>query len=1099
MTRTQPPPKAGPQPALATGPAIDFSMPRSLQRALQSALANHASGEIVFAHNATNAVAITYTALWNSALCMLQGMQTLGCKTGDVLIIDAGSPADFIPALWATLLGGMVAVPLASSRWNAQAHLEFKDRLDKIRANLGQPLTLADDEDLFGCAGKRLVSFRQLGENPPTEAVASTDWLTPAVLVSTSGTTGHPQLVTLSGKALMHRWWPAGPAAPNQTRFLNWMPLDHVMGLGGAAPNAQFKIQLAAESFVQNPHTWLDLIQTHGITHAGMTNFGMKLIVDTATPSSWDLSSLKRVGVGTEMISEQMCARFVDTLVRNGAPTDAVILGYGLSECGPVAGGRRAFRPAPHPGNHAPPMIDSPTQGHSVRIVDDDGWPCQENVSGRIEVCGPTMTSGYFGQPEADKLIFTADGWLRTGDTGYLSGGCLCVTGREKEVILINSLKFSCAEIDAAILAIPGISLAHVFPWSDDKGQTERPALVYATDASHVDPACAESQIRKVCADRFGFGLTRCVPIDPAQVPRTRSGKVQRAQLAKAFMQAVSPHSAIPEPASPESLQNRVAALMASFLDGVTPGLTDNFFELGGDSLSALTFTVALEQTFKVSLPPATFTRAPTLQDVLTFIQAEHPPPSRLAIVPVQTGTSTMSLFIAPGVWGNIGYAHNMARDMGPEFTVATFQLTDPGDWESRFHSIPELAEECCALMRSAQPQGPYHLAGHSFGGMVAFEMGRQLLAAGLQVGTLSVIDSLAKLEQRDFAVDRTTHAADVIDHHRLLSKLYLPGTIEGPIRYFRARESVYLPLSDKTGGWSYLSRQGVEVIDIPGDHQSIVKGSSLGLLSRHVAAGLRGNTGTRHPHLAIPDAARIAIEAARHACLDGDAPREIALLRRAISLEPGIPAWVYTRLAQALFASGKIQGATQAYINAVKKDPWPLTTHFRLRETLKEYKSSKIARHVLDLARQMAVDSPATARITGTLCMKLGDVAEAEKRLRTGLEQTPESQELRLQLLRHLVRRGRVAEAEEQLAMALAYPIANDVAYQSLGKIAIELNRADLATDCLQKSLAIDPGNAIALAMLEQMQADKGEVESARNLKSRLDKLAQSQKFRHG
>jgi acyl-CoA synthetase (AMP-forming)/AMP-acid ligase II/acyl carrier protein len=1083
-------------PALAIGAAIDFAMPQSLQDALQLALANHFSGAFVFSNGTLASEEFSYSQIWNRALCILRGLKDSGCKLGDVLIIDAGNPAAFIPALWATLLGGMVAVPLAGSRWNVRAHREFKDRLDKIHVSLAQPLILSDDEALFWSKERRQISFRQLSEYSPAEEITSTDWGAPAVLISTSGTTGQPQLVTLSGKALMHRWWPAGPSAPNQTRFLNWMPLDHVMGLGVAGPNGRLKIQLTPETFVQNPLGWLDLIQSHGITHAGMSNFGMKLIADAASSSHWDLSSLQRVGVGTEMVSAKVCTRFIEVLVGNGAPAETVILGYGLSECGPVAGGKRSFQPASHNNGHEPPLIDFPTQGHSIRIVDHDGNLCQEEEIGQIEVCGPTMTSGYYGSPELDKLIFTADRWFRTGDTGYLRGGCLCVTGREKEVILVNALKFSCSEIDSVIHSIPGISLAYVFPWADDGSQIERPALVYATDETNVDLISTESLIRKACVERFGFGLARCMCIKPEELPRTRSGKVQRGRLAEVFMRADTSHSAPPEVKPPETLQDKIAALMASFLNGVTPNLTDDFFELGGDSLGALTFTLALEQELGISLPPAIFARAPTLRDILGFVQTKPASPGRLSIVPVQTGTSGKALFITPGVWGNTGYAHNLALEMGPEFSVWTFHITAPANWALRFRSISELARECCTLMRTVQPQGPYHLAGHSFGGMIAFEMGRQLFASGLAVGTLSVIDITAKLEHRDFNVDTTTPTAYVIEHHRLLNKLYLPCLVKGPLRYFRARDSVYLPLSDKTGGWSYLSKNGVEIIDIPGDHQSIVRNPSLGILSKHIVAGIRGDIGFLHPHPSISKIARMAIDEARNACIEGNALLEIESLKRAIAAEPNVSSWVFTRLAHALFSADQNGPASETYLLSLKRDPWPLTTHFHLRAALKNGRSSNFGLHALHFAKQTKIDSPAIARIIGAICLTLGDVMGAERGIKTGLDQVPESLELRLQLLDFLVANNRVAEAEEQLVVSLTYPIANDVAYFDLAIHAIRLKRIDLATTCLQKSIAIDPGSSRALDILGKIQAAQGNIESAQHLKSRLEIVLHDQIF---
>ena len=126
-----------------------------------------------------------------------------------------------------------------------------------------------------------------------------------------------------------------------------------------------------------------------------------------------------------------------------------------------------------------------------------------------------------------------------------------------------------------------------------------------------------------------------------------------------------------------------------------------------------------------------------------------------------------------------------------------------------------------------------------------------------------------------------------------------------------------------------------------------------------------------------------------------------------------------------------------------------------------------------------------------------LGDVVGAERGIRTGLDQVPESLELRLQLLDFLVANNRFSEAEEQLVMSLTYPIANDEAYFDLGIHAIRLNMIDLAANCLQKSVAIDPGNSRALDMLGKIQAAKGNIESAQHLKSRLEIILHDQIFR--
>ena len=181
--------------------------------------------------------------------------------------------------------------------------------------------------------------------------------------------------------------------------------------------------------------------------------------------------------------------------------------------------------------------------------------------------------------------------------------------------------------------------------------------------------------------------------------------------------------------------------------------------------------------------------------------------------------------------------------------------------------------------------------------------------------------------------------------------------------------------------------------------------------------------------------------------------------------------------LAQALFDVGEWKLAGRAVAVALQRDPWPLTTYFRLRWILHNHKSSSIAQQALQLAVTTPVDSPATARVKGVLCALLGDEENAETSYRDGLRLVPESVELRLHLIELLVAQSRFSEAEEQFQTALAVPIENPIVYEQLGKEAMRIKRVDLAERCLRQSLMIDPDAPVARTLLASIEKIGDEV----------------------
>lgn len=1042
--------------AHATGADINFSMPESLQQALQISIQNYPNGQFVFVESLQNERSISFNGMLAQGLNILGNLQQLGCKSGDHIVLDASSPIDFIPALWGVLLGGMIAVPLAASKWNTRSHREFSERLQNVYFKLTHPIALSNQKRLFHVNGCTAYSYEQLNQPASQARLVHRDPTLPATMISTSGTTGKPQLVVLSGRALMHRWWPSGPESVNSNCFLNWMPFDHVMGLGLASPNCQTKVNLDTESFIKNPTLWTSIVEKHQVSHAGMSNFGMKLIHDYCANSSWQLNSLKKIGVGTEMISSSTCLHFLEMLTRCGAPDDVVILGYGLSECGPVAGGSNAFTPATKHDYEHPPLIDKPTPGHAIRIVNAHGEMLYEQEIGQIEVCGPTITNGYYADEDANSLLFTADGWLKTGDVGYLVDGQVCVTGRIKETISMNAEKYSCAEMDALIGKIPGVQVAHVFNFDETALQISKLGLIYVADKQIVENAVIEAEIRKSFSETYGFGIHRCQRVNLADIPRTRTGKLQRHLLPTLLpsLQLVNQSET-----KHETVQDQIAGIMARFLDGKIPEPEEDFFALGGDSLGALMLLAAMEKELGIDVPPAIFSQKPTISAVIQrhALNQNRDASDEVELVLVQQGKSRTNLFLAPGIWGNNTYASQLASEIGDAFSVWTFHLNDKN---KKMQSINAFAQACCIQLKRVQKEGPYHLAGHSFGGLIAYEMASHLAAHGDPIASLCIIDTVAKLEEREFGAATNKPKDLLVDHHRHISKLYLPKISNLHIHYFKAKDSVFYCRSDQSAGWAFYAKQGVSIYDIPGDHQSIVKGKPRQQIAKMIVDIMQGKSASSIPHYSVPEDIQQQINLALKSCVEGKLTSEIRHLTQAVKSINPPPYWLWMRLAHALHHNRDLKSSIFAYLQAVKNDPWPLTSYFRYRLILNSISSSNLAANVLSNIQNIEIDSPATAYKLGQIYAFLKDIASAKKCYLSGLTMFPQSLELLTCLVDVLTYEQHFTEAQQKIKQALHIQQENDVAFLKLGQYALKLNNLELADACFRKCIAIDPEN---------------------------------------
>lgn len=785
--------------AIAYGESVEAAPYASLRDAIIGATARIPDGHFIHAKANRPHRTSTYRETLEMATALAVGLGERGMRPGDGLIINLRNSEDFIPALWASALAGFVAVPLVHDIGRRFGEKGREGALAFVREVLNGATLITDDSPFSASAPLDAVFFPDLvklsrGRQEIPDAIeAGNDRLCLAIL--TSGATGRPKMVGLKEGAVLARWWPKLPDAENASTFLSWSPYDHVMGLGLAAPNLKRKVHLDAECFVANPLLWLDVMEETGATHATMTNFGVSLIVravEAHPDRSWRLGEIRKIGVGAEPVSPALCRRFLDCLAPFGLRDDAIILGYGLTECGPVVGGGTAFALAPASKTDGRIFLDRPTAGHAVRVVGEDGQILNEDCVGAIEVRGPTMASGYIGDPAETGRLFTSDGWLRTGDLGVLDHGKLAVIGREKELIVVNARKYSCPEIEEAIKARSTFAEVYAAPLDGalparDPGRGKPFAIFVAVDdVGDFALAAAAAEVRAILASTFRFVPEAVALIDRRDVPRTPLGKVRRLELAAAIGEGRFENQVhrldcetqrVANPRGDDPIEEAAATAWARLLNCSPDFDRDaDFFAMGGDSVLALQLSLALEEQFGFSIPFEKFTDRVSVAEIARYIASLQGAPARQpAPVPNPAeGGSALSDSIAARLhsilksWPGapVGEGRFLRRVGSAQGGLPVFWCM-PDVWDAlRFEAIvgarrpafimrsgnllveygtpaaKALARRYADEIEEAFPDGPYVIAGNCQGAVVALDVARELMSDGRLVRALVVADT---------------------------------------------------------------------------------------------------------------------------------------------------------------------------------------------------------------------------------------------------------------------------------------------------------------------------------------------------------------------
>lgn len=521
---------------------------------------------------------LTYREIRDQAIALAQAFDKAGFARGSRVAIIAETSPNFLIFFFACQYAGMLPVPLPLDIYLG-ARAEYISCLRNLitKAQVTIAISGPDMIDFLREASDGLAldtigtfdDFRALptagGQLRPFQADES------SYIQFSSGSTMAPRGVLISQLAITSNTCGIathGLKLQPGDRGTSWLPLYHDMGLVGFCLTplmSQVSIDaLAPQSFARRPLLWLKIISDYGGTISFSPNFGYELCVRRGTNGKtpdFDLSNWRVAGIGGEMIYADTLNKFAETFAGLGFSANAFLPSYGQSEStlaitfAPLDQGvkvehidqdrlateQKAIR-VHTSGNgaqvNARPFVacGKPLPDHQIEIRNEAGAALPDDHMGHIFAKGPSLMDGYFMDPDATSLVLKDDGWMDTGDLGYLTDGQIVITGRQKDLIILNGRNIWPQDIEEAVKGIDKIGANDVACFSvtqPDGG--ERIVVIVHCRVTDDEPRTTlrkaiTATVKKICGSDCEIILA-----PPRTLRFTSSGKLSRALVKEEY------------------------------------------------------------------------------------------------------------------------------------------------------------------------------------------------------------------------------------------------------------------------------------------------------------------------------------------------------------------------------------------------------------------------------------------------------------------------------------------------------------------------------------------------------------------------------------
>ncbi|HEX8301895.1 fatty acyl-AMP ligase [Sphingomonas sp.] len=506
------------------------------------------------------------------ALAQARRLIAAGVKPEDRIALIAETGPEFASLFFGVIYAGAwpVPLPLPTSFGGAQSYI---GQLAVQLQSCDPTMLIYPPEIGAMCAeaarlrGVEGIDWSEFATRPDPDAAlpqASTGDI--AYLQYSSGSTRFPHGVAITHHALLNNLaaHSHGMHVGEGDRCVSWLPWYHDMGLVGCllsiVANQVSTDYLKTEDFARRPLAWLDLIsRNRGTTLSYSPTFGYdicsrRMSSQTKASDRFDLSRWRVAGNGADMIRPDVMQHFVDAFADAGFKASAFLPSYGLAEATLAVsimppgegiqvelveetqlsgGASRADRPQRY---RAIVNCGKAARDMQIQIREEDGTPLPDKAIGKVWCKGPSVMVGYFRDQESTDACLV-DGWLDTGDMGYLSEGYIYIVGRAKDMIIVNGRNHWPQDIEWAVEQLPGFKQGDIAAFAiTTPGGEETPAvLVQCRTSDEGERVRLREEIRERVRSVTGMN---CVIelIPPRTLPRTSSGKLSRAKARNLYL-----------------------------------------------------------------------------------------------------------------------------------------------------------------------------------------------------------------------------------------------------------------------------------------------------------------------------------------------------------------------------------------------------------------------------------------------------------------------------------------------------------------------------------------------------------------------------------
>ncbi len=608
--------------------------PKTLLEAFINSAIKHSEKGITFIDEDGNREFLSYKEILEESEKCLKGLRDLNLKANDKVIFQFNNDKYFVITFWACILGGFIPTPITVPKI-----FEYKtsesDIIYNVWSTLRKPYIFTNNSikesllelyKIYDIDVEKIINVENIKSDIKDKQYCKSSPCDDAILLFTSGSTGNPKGIVQSHNSLLTQVISSVKCYnfASEDISINWMPLEHVGGIIMFHIRDVYlgknQIQVRTQYVLKDPVVWLDLIDEFKATHSWAPNFAFSLInkeIDNKNIKNWDLSSMKFLINGGEPINPNTAVKFLNSLSKYNLPNNSMVAAWGMAEtCSGVIYNNNFLPNDKEEINFV--NLGKPIYSMSIRICDLKGNIVKEGVIGNLQVKGDNVFKRYYNNNKATEESFTKDGWFDTGDLGFIKNGLLTLTGRAKEIIIINGVNYNASEIEYFVEQVQGVkpTFAAVCAVRSENSDTDELAIFYNSIFKNDDEIINQIKcIKETIFNKIGIIANYILPLDETKIPKTNIGKIQRTKLSNNFNSGYydelinSINLILKDNADNISYdletdtQEGLAKIWCEILNIKNVGLNSNFFELGGHSINATKLISKIYNEFNVKIP----------------------------------------------------------------------------------------------------------------------------------------------------------------------------------------------------------------------------------------------------------------------------------------------------------------------------------------------------------------------------------------------------------------------------------------------------------------------------------------------------------------